>query len=395
MWIPRDIENLIAEYIKHFPVLILTGSRQAGKTSLYHHLFPDFNYVSLDDPFEADRAEQAPREFLNGYTTPLIIDEVQYAPSIFRYIKLSVDERKRAGEQGCHYLLTGSQHFDLMKNVSESLAGRAGIMSLPTLSANEVQAAMSDFELTEFVIQGGYPVLYSQTTLTPRSWFPSYISTYLERDVRNAINVQNLRDFSRFIRALAIRSSQILSFSDIARDVGVASNTIKSWISIMQASNLIYLLEPYYLNIGKRLVKSPKIYFTDTGLLLHLLGIDSWARLIRSPLAGAVWENFCFTQIHKTFLNHGNSNPPLWYWRTHDGNEVDFVIEKGATLIALEAKLKERPTPNDLKGFRHLQTYYGDEVIMEKIILCNTKGRTSLPNGAIVDNGLTIAELIL
>ena len=271
MWIDRNIEKLIAKYIQSFPVLVLTGSRQTGKTSLFQHLFPQFDYVSLDDPFEADRAENAPQAFLDSYSTPLIIDEVQYAPSIFRYIKLVVDQQRRdsflPGESQCRYLLTGSQNFDLMKNVSESLAGRAGILSLPTLSAGEVNSVKEHFDLSDFVIRGGYPVLHSQVNLTPQNWFPSYISTYLERDVRNSINVQNLRDFNRFIRALSIRTSQILSLSDIARDVGIAPNTVKSWLSILQASNLIYLLEPYYRNIGKRLVKSPKIYFTDTGYL--------------------------------------------------------------------------------------------------------------------------------
>lgn len=409
MWIPRNIENTVSDYTQQFPVLILTGARQSGKTTLYQHLFPRFNYVSLDDPFEAERAEQSPQEFLASYPTPLIIDEVQYAPSIFRHIKLAVDQQNRQRLQQptetndeeagaspiCQYLLTGSQNFELMQNVAESLAGRAGILSLPTLAADEVQAALPDFSLTDFVLRGGYPILYSQTNLTPRIWFPSYIATYLERDVRNALNVQNLRDFNRFIRALAIRTAQVLSYSDLARDVGVAPNTIKSWISVLQASNLIYLLEPYYRNLGKRLVKSPKVYFTDTGLLLHLLGIDSWERLTQSPLAGAIWETYCFTQIYKTFRNQGLSSPALWYWRTQDGHEVDFVIEKGGSLIALEAKLKEQPRQNDLRGFQQLEEYYGEDTVLTKGILCMTKGRIHWSNDVVVDNGVHLADLLL
>jgi predicted AAA+ superfamily ATPase len=409
MWIPRDIEKTITEYTHQFPVLILTGARQTGKTTLFQQLFPDFNYVSLDDPFEAERAEHSPQTFLASYPTPLIIDEVQYAPSIFRHIKLAVDQQQRARMQQafatatartenapiCQYLLTGSQGFDLMQNVSESLAGRAGILTLATLAAGEVQRTLPEVAVPDFVLSGGYPILYSQTNVTPRTWFPSYIATYLERDVRNAINVQSLRDFNRFIRALAIRSAQVLSLSDIARDVGVAPNTVKSWLSVLQASNLVYLLEPYYRNIGKRLVKTPKIYFTDTGLLLHLVGIDSWEGLIKSPLAGAVWETYCFTQIYKTFLNHGLTNPSLWYWRTDDGNEVDFVIERGTSLLAFEAKLKERPTNADLRGFEHLQTYYGEESILQKVILCLTKGRTQRADQVIVDNGLYLDDLLI
>lgn len=404
MWISRNIEKLIAEYTQHFPVLLLTGARQTGKTSLYQHLFPGFSYVSLDDPFEADRAEMTPQAFLSSYQTPLIIDEVQYAPSIFRHIKLVVDQRKRESAQQtgqtdpplpCQFLLTGSQNFALMQNVAESLAGRVGILSLPTLSAQEVQHALPDFSLPDFVLRGGYPVLVGETNLTPRTWFPSYISTYLERDVRNTIQVQNLRDFSRFLRALAIRSAQILSMSDLARDVGVAPNTIKSWLSIVQASNLIYLLEPYHRNLGKRLVKAPKLYFTDTGLLLHLLGIETWEGVVRSPLAGAIWECYCFCQLYKSYLNYGMANPTLWYWRTQDGSEVDFVVEKGAILIAIDAKFRERPTDGDLKGFQALQRYYGENSVEQRIILCQSKGRTLWADGVVVDNGVNVADLIL
>lgn len=403
MWISRNIQNLLTEYSQHFPVLLLTGARQTGKTSLYQHLFPDFSYVSLDDPFEADRAENAPQAFLASYPLPLIIDEVQYAPSIFRHLKLMVDQRKQeqlrhpekvTGAPICQFLLTGSQNFSLMQNVAESLAGRVGILSLQTLSAHEVQRALPAVTLTDFVLRGGYPVLYEQTNLTPRTWFPSYIATYLERDVRNAIQVQNLRDFSRFLRALAIRSAQTLSFSDLARDVGVAPNTIKAWLSVLQASNLVYLLEPYHRNLGKRLVKSPKLYFTDTGLLLHLVGIDSWDSLLRSPLAGAIWETYCFSQLYKTFLHRGIASPALWYWRTQDGSEVDFIVEKGATLIALEAKFKERPTAGDLKGFQALQSYYGEAALLERVILCQSKGRTAWSDGVIVDNGVNLADLL-
>lgn len=402
MWIARNIEKTITDYTHQFPVLILTGARQTGKTTLFQQLFPAFNYVSLDDPFEAERAEQSPQTFLASHPAPLIIDEVQYAPSIFRYIKLAVDQQQRVRLQQatatapiCQYLLTGSQSFDLMQNVSESLAGRAGILTLLTLTGAEVQRALPAVSLADFVLRGGYPILYSQTNVTPRTWFPSYVATYLERDVRNAINVQSLRDFNRFIRALAIRSSQVLSLSDVARDVGIAPNTVKSWLSVLQASNLVYLLEPYYRNVGKRLVKSPKIYFTDTGLLLHLLGIDSWEGLIKSPLAGAIWETYCFTQIYKTFLNRGLTNPSLWYWRTDDGNEVDFVIERGTSLIALEAKLKERPTSADLRGFAHLQNYYDEQTVLQRVILCMTKGRTQRTDQVIVDNGLYLDDLLL
>lgn len=369
MWINRDIETIIMAYKDQFPAILITGARQVGKTSLLTHLFPEASYISLDDPHQAANAENFPDKFLKGLKTPAIIDEAQYAPGLFRYLKISIDKSKANGQ----YFITGSQHFSLMQNATESLAGRCGIINLHTLSAKEVTEFNKKLNLEDYILKGGFPALHSQKNLNANYWYSSYIATYLERDVRNITHVINLRDFNRFIRALAIRTGRILTLSDLARDVGMAPNTIKSWISILQTSQHIYLLEPYYANRGKRLVKSPKIYFCDTGLAAHLMGINTWEELTRSPIAGALWETYVLNQILKYFNNSGQSNPNLWFWRTNIGEEVDFLIEKGSRFYTIECKLTANPGEKDLKGFNALKRYYGEESIINSFLACKVE----------------------
>ncbi|MCX8069545.1 MAG: DUF4143 domain-containing protein, partial [Thermodesulfovibrionales bacterium] len=217
---------------------------------------------------------------------------------------------------------------------------------------------------------------------------PSYISTYIERDVRNIIQIGNLRDFNRFIRAIAIRTAQNLSFADISRDVGVSPNTIKSWVSVLEASNIIYLLEPYYRNLGKRLVKSPKIYFLDTGLCAYLMGLYTWQDIINSPMAGAIWESYVFNQIFRHLLSQGNINPPLYYWRTKEGYEIDFIVEKGGQFITFEAKLSDSQDISFTKGMKHFKNYYGADSIIKAYLLSRVKRDYTLSNGIRAINGL-------
>lgn len=366
MWIARKLETVLKEYKKQFPIILITGSRQVGKTSILTHVFPGATYISLDDPQHAANADNFPEDFLKGLQTPAIIDEAHYAPGIFRYLKILIDKLKTKGM----YFITGSQLFPLMHNVTESLAGRCGIIHLHTLTAKEIFGAYRTIDLEDFIVKGGFPALHSDETLNYLYWYPSYVTTYLERDVRNIVNITSLRDFNRFIRALAIRTGQLLSLSHIAGDVGVSPNTVKSWLSILQTSGHVYLLEPYHRNIGKRLVKSPKIYFCDTGLAVHLMGINNWQELQRSPNAGAIWETYVFNQIYKYFLNKGQTNPNLWFWRTNTGDEVDFLIEKGSQFHAVECKLTANPGKNDIKGLMALRKYYGDESVLKSILAC-------------------------
>lgn len=377
MWIRRDAEGTIRELGKQFPVVFVTGARQVGKTSILAHLFPDLAYVTLDDPARAAEAENSPQDFLKSLKYPVIIDEAQYAPGLFRYIKLVVDRAKQKGQ----FFITGSQSFTLMQNLSESMAGRCGIIDLQPLSAHELLRSSKLTSLEEYISTGGFPALYAEKDVMRQHWYPSYIATYLERDVRNILHVGSLRDFNRFLRAAAIRTAQTLSLSDLSRDVGVSPNTIKSWISVLEASHIIHLLEPYHRSIGKRLVKSPKIYFLDTGLAAHLMGLFSWLDIANSPMAGALWETYAFTQIQRRLLSQGISNPPLYYWRTKDNREVDFIIEKGGRFIAFEAKLTGMPTSDSIKGFEYLKEYYGDDSLINGYVICRVEKEFSMGKG--------------
>ena len=384
MWITRDAEGLVRELGKQFPVVFVTGARQVGKTSILTRLFPGFSYITLDDPSLAAEAANAPQDFMASLKFPAIIDEAQYAPDLFRHIKLTVDKTKQKGQ----FFITGSQSFPLMQNLSESLAGRCGIVNLQPLSAHELDRVNRLTSVEDYISTGGFPALYADKDINRRHWYPSYISTYLERDVRNIMHVGSLRDFNRFLRAAAIRTAQTLSFADLARDVGVAPNTIKAWISVLEASHMIQLLEPYHRSLGKRLVKSPKLYFLDTGLAAHLMGLYSWQDIANSPMAGALWETYAYSQIQRHLLSQGINNPPLYYWRTKDGREVDFIIEKGGQFTAIEAKLTGAPAPDAAKGFNYFRDYYGEDAVLKEYVLCRVRKDHALGKRVKAINGV-------
>jgi hypothetical protein len=385
MWIERNAENALRKFQRQFPVILVTGARQTGKTSLLRYLYPDINYISLDDPALSQRADNSPGEFIESLETPVIIDEAQYSPGIFRFLKIAADKKKKNGA----YFVTGSQHFSLMQNVSESMAGRCGIIYLQTLSIDEI-LQNKKIDISEYICKGGYPAIYSEKYAEARTWYPSYVATYLERDVRNILKVGNLRDFNRLLRGLAARAGRILSFSDIARDIGVAPNTVKSWISVLQASHLIYLLEPYHRNLGKRLVKSPKLYFCDCGLLVHLLGLNTWGEVEKSPVAGAVWENYVFNQLYRHINKSGAGQHVLWFWQNQSGFEIDFLIEKGGQFIAFESKLKEFPDANDTRNFIKLEEFYGKGTLLKGSIVCKTSKEYPINKNISVINGIGI-----
>ena len=300
----------------------------------------------------------------------MIIDEVQYAPALFRYLKVAIDADGSDRKPG-RFILSGSQNFALMQGVSESLAGRCGVIQMLPLSAAELMDTTAFFDEKNFLIKGGWPELHARSNLDSQFWYAAYLSTYLERDVRNILNVGNLRDFGRFLRATAIRTGQMLSYSELARDVGIAPNTAKQWISVLQASGQIFLLEPYFRNLGKRLVKSPKVYVSDTGLAAFLMGFESWEAVARSPIAGAIWGTFVVMEVVKYFAGNGRS-APLWYWRTAHGVEVDLLIEQGGRFVAIEAKLAETPDNSDQKGLLALENFYGHGSILSGWIACRT-----------------------
>lgn len=359
MWIARKYEKTLKAMFRQFPAVVVTGPRQVGKTALVRKVFPDADYVSLDLPSVAAEAESSPEHFLRMHDKSVVLDEVQYAPSLFRYLKVMIDENKSPGR----FVLTGSQNFLLMEGISESLAGRCGVLRMLNLSVDELRGTLGSFDENQYLYRGGFPELYARPEIDSSFWYASYLATYLERDVRNILNVGSLRDFDRFLRAVAARSAQVLSYSDLARDVGIAPNTARKWISVLEASGQVFLLEPYYKNIGKRLVKSPKLYLCDTGLSAFLMGFQDWEGVARSPVAGALWETHVIMQVVKHFVSQGKT-VPLWFWRTSQGEEVDLLVEQGGQFIAIECKYAEHVDQASLKGMRALAKSHGPKSLI-------------------------------
>lgn len=321
MWIERKNSEKIKEAVRTRPVVLLTGVRQSGKSSLLKRLFPDTEYVTLDKILIAGEAEENPSKFLNRFSGQVIIDEIQYAPSLFRELKIKVDEERDVKGR---WILTGSQQFVLMQKISESLAGHVRILNLGTLSAAELNQKGLTENKTDLIWKGGFPEIWAEN-LDAADFFDDYIHTYLERDLKQILNVSSLRDFRRFLSLLSLRVGQLLNYSEISREIGVVANTIKAWINAMEISGLIVLLHPYYNNLGKRLIKTPKLFFCDNGLVASLLNINSLEALDRSPHFGNLWENFVFTEFIKEGYIAGKN---LFFFRDQNDVEIDFVIEK-------------------------------------------------------------------
>ena len=376
MWIERAVEDRLERSAKTRPVIVLTGARQTGKTSTLVRLFPNHSFVSLDLPTGAEQAEKEPRSFLQRHPAPVIIDEVQYAPGLFRHLKAEVDAHRTRNGQ---FLLTGSQKFTLMKNVSDSLAGRADIVELETLSFAEIRATFPQMGVETAIVRGGFPELYANTDIDLIPFYNSYLATYLERDVRALTNVGNLRDFERFVRACALRSANLLNKADLARDVGISPSTSNHWLSMLEASGQIVLLEPWFSNRTKSIVKSPKLYFADTGLLCALLNIRTEEALRQSPAAGAIWETFVFAQLRDRERRAGRERG-LFFWRDRT-REVDFVIDTGGRLELFEAKWTEVPDAGDTVNLDFVRNAVGKPQVTGGSVVARTPNAFPFPNG--------------
>ncbi len=375
-YVRRNIEEIITKAAEQFPALIVTGPRQSGKTTLLKHLFSKTHrYVSLDDPDVRLMANQDPGLFLKNHPAPVIIDEVQYAPDLFSFLKIQIDQdRSKKGQ----FLLTGSQSFPLMAKVGESLAGRIAVFILLSFSIKEQMYAdgktVQD-KLKTMILRGGYPEVALDKKIDLKLWFNGYLQTYLERDVRNLRQIGDLTDYQRFLELLAALDGQVLRLSEMSRDLGVAVNTVKAWVSILEACNQIYLVKPFYKNRGKRIIKSPKIYFLDTGFLCFLSGITSVEQIFKGPLAGRLLENVVLGEILRGFLNKGEM-PRVYWWRTSYGEEVDFIMEKEGKIYPIEVKLSSKSNKELAAGLISFSKLFNREV--GKAYLVNFAERKSI-----------------
>lgn len=369
-YLSRTLEPFIRQASRQFPVLLVTGARQVGKTTFLQHLSREGRaYVTLDDPLLLELAKRDPALFLQRFPPPVLIDEIQYAPELLPLLKLAVD---RAREPGAFWL-TGSQQFHLMRGVSESLAGRVGVVSLLGLSNREragegidaspflptsenlgdrVAAASPQGlkELYRRIWRGSFPAIAGDDALDRDLFYGSYVQTYLQRDVRDLARVGDEAAFLRFLRAAAARTGQLLNLSELARDADVAPNTAKSWLSILQTSAVVYLLEPYHSNATKRLVKAPKLYFLDTGLAAYLAEWSSPETLEAGTFSGAILETWVLGEVLKSYWHHGR-RAPLYFYRDRDQKEVDLLIVQDGTAYPVEIKKTAAPRPQDVRHF--------------------------------------------
>jgi predicted AAA+ superfamily ATPase len=367
VWIPRKFEEIVRREAASRPALVLTGGRQVGKSSLLTRTFPDHHVVSLDLPSEAHDAEHEPSSFLARHPLPLIVDEVQYAPALFRHLKRIID-----ADRGAHgrVILTGSQKYTLMQRVAESLAGRVSVLELEPLSLAELAEHRDGATIEETILRGGYPELWADRSIDARSFFASYVATYLERDLRSMLRVASLRDFERFLRVAALRSGQVLNKADLARDVGISPSTANEWLSLLEASGIVGLLEPWFSNHTKRMVKSPKLHFRDTGLLAFLLNVRSVEELSLSPLRGALFETATYVELRKQLSVTGEVGS-LFYYRDR-ALEVDFVLFRGGRYRLFECKWAESPGTGDASAMERLTRDLGPALVEERTLVCRT-----------------------
>jgi len=349
---PRRLTSFLLSTSRQFPAVVLTGPRQSGKTCLLRQVFNESHaYVSLDDPDERRFAADDPRGFMEDHPPPLVIDEIQHVPDLLVHVKAAIDSDRDACGR---FVIAGSQTFQLMRGISESLAGRCAVLRLLSLSLFEnpgrrVPAVKTRETYARWVFEGTYPELHRRPGLDHRTWYSSYQQTYLDRDVRALANVGNLRDFERLLALLATRTGTLMNLSDLGRDLGVAANTVKAWISILEASGQIFLCPAYFDSLGKRIIKSPRLHFLDPGLACRLTRTSDPDGVLHGPLAGPLFESLIGSEVLR-LMNDSGDPPALYHYRTVSGHEVDFVFEHDGRVHALECKLTSSPSPRHASG---------------------------------------------
>lgn len=342
----RDIEKTIVQVVPKIPVIVITGPRQSGKTTLARSLFPNYKYINLELPDNYELAKNDPYVFLKNIEKGIILDEIQRVPSLLSYIQGLTDEKGINGK----VILTGSQNLHLMEAIGQSLAGRAVNFTLLPFSLNELKPLKTDAETDQYLFKGFYPRLYDQD-ISPLLWLPSYIQSYLERDLRQLINVKDLDKFQLFLRIIAGRTGQLINYQSVSNEIGVDAKTIRNWLSILETSYIIFHLKPYYRNFNKRLIKSPKIYFYDTGLACSLLGIKDPLQVASYYQRGNLFENMIIAEIKKQYFNAGIPDS-LFFWRDSSGNEIDCIIESAGHIRIIEIKSSSTMHDDFLKNIR-------------------------------------------
>ena len=363
----REMEDTLQKAVKQFRVIVLTGARQTGKSTLLKHLFlKTHKYISLDDPKISKLASDDPELFFQEFPPPMIIDEIQYVPGLLRYIKMFVDKSPGRGQ----FILTSSQQFTLIRGLRETLAGRAVIFYLYPMSIKEGMKSTQNYKFR--ALSGSFPELIAYKGIDPDLWYASYINTYIEKDVQMNYQIEKITYFRNLLFLLAARASQILNYQSLSNELGVSNVIIKSWIKILEAAQIIYLLKPYYINLGSRIIKSPKLYFTDIGLVSYITGNRSDTALYRGPQSGALFENFVLQEILKKYANRGRV-PGLFYYRNNSGLEVDLIIEsKTGCIKPCEIKLSKTPHKGMTRAITRLR------------MLGKKKGNVKFESGSVI-----------
>jgi len=376
MYIPRKLRTVFKQALQQFPAVLITGPRQSGKTTFVQNELPDIAYVTFDDPLNRDFALQDPEGFLHQFEKlPVVLDEIQYVPEILQHIKMRIDSKKQPGK----WVLTGSQQFHLMKNVSDTLAGRIAILDLPPFSITEAKDTPE--ELGAILWKGLFPEPHLYPNIRDL-WIKSYIQTYMERDVRQIENIRNFRAFELFINLSAAYHAQEFHPSDLARDCGVSQPTIKTWAKTLETSFLAVMLPPFFKNFGKRLIKSPKFYYSDPSIVCYLTRQPSADAALAGNMGRALFEGLMVCEAWKFFTNKGLS-PSVYFWRSHGGIEIDLIIQSQGLYWPIELKLTASPTPAHTRNLNHFKELARNESAATGLIVCQVKKQTTLPRNNI------------
>lgn len=361
--INRIAEKTIRNLLRGFPIVTLTGPRQSGKTTLARAVFKNKPYASLEEPDLRQAASDDPRSFLARFPQGAVLDEIQRCPGILSYLQTRVDSDSRMGI----YILTGSQQFGLMSGITQSLAGRTAFVELLPFATRELTAVKKlPANIDAMMLMGCYPPIYDRA-LEPANWYSAYVTAYVERDVRQMLKIHELETFQRFVKLCAGRTGQLLNLSSLATECGITHNTAKAWISVLEASYLIFLLRPHSVNFNKRLIKMPKLYFYDVGLAAWLLGIRTTEQMITHPLRGNIFETLIISELVKSKLNRGEK-PAFSFWRDSNGNEVDLIVEQSTGLMPIEIKSGRTLTHESFAGLEKWRTLAGKKAVMPALI---------------------------